>query len=101
MFNWPELLNSIENIESKYEETLRRAASDEEITALKNEAIRKLGASTLPQSYIIRYYIRQSNPFYKKEIFSFPKKDLPLPKCNSPNRGERCKTKYKFSATLS
>ncbi|MGG1592443.1 YrhA family protein [Terribacillus saccharophilus] len=59
MFNWPELLNSIENIESKYEETLRRAASDEEITALKNEAIRKLGASTLPQSYIT--FLKQVN----------------------------------------
>ncbi|PAF34016.1 SMI1 / KNR4 family protein [Terribacillus saccharophilus] len=59
MFNWPELLNSIQKIESKYEETLRRAASDEEIAALKNEAIRKIGANTLPHSYIT--FLKQVN----------------------------------------
>ncbi|MFP7476947.1 YrhA family protein [Terribacillus saccharophilus] len=59
MFNWPELLNSIQNIEFKYEEPLRRAASDVEIAALKNEAIRKLGDSTLPYSYIT--FLKQVN----------------------------------------
>ncbi|PAD23107.1 YrhA family protein [Terribacillus saccharophilus] len=59
MSNWLELLNSIQSIESNHGETLRRAASDEEIAALKNEAIRQLDANTLPHSYIT--FLKQVN----------------------------------------
>lgn len=59
MSNWLESLTSIRDIEVKYSETLRRAASDEEIAALKKEAIRKLGTTPLPHSYMT--FLKQVN----------------------------------------